>query len=1459
MPRKFEKLTFLALAVSVALPASLLAPAPISAVTVLPVSALALFYCARHVLAGFTRWQLYPFYIVVATSTLPLFLTTIASLLPASAAAVSNALLAVPPAPSWLALILFAASFLLDRVLFPLTPLPLPPGPHQRLRLVRHRFAALVPVPREGPLVDEYPDSSFPPQTHPQFYGVPGARLSAAAQAVADRQAVTAAEALAAAFADARRPDGAALSDGVYASSIYKTASTANAAAKDNSSATDCAASESKCESKCASNSADVSSATRANPNATAVPLHAQRPFEVLDMCVHVTYPAAAAHGGDRGDGDSYLAPYLSPYEASATASFASLPVWLFSSLQMVTQHVRTPSFLAPCPPPAPAAAAAAAAAARGAPVLPVPLPAGVVATLLPAGSPAAVGAAALAAALDSTAVSVNAGAALDVDAVVEKAAKNSAGNAVKEHFKRALTQLSAILPKTTSATKTAPTASTVPASSPSSWPVVILSHGLGGTAEMYATTAQALASYGHIVVAPTHTDGSASVALPFTATDVFYSRPQGEWLVRRRRRKHILGDPAAGATAAADHGDRGSHHAAREESAVEDEEELEPASPATTRSAGDKLALSALHSNSSGDAGGAGAADSGNDDELAQSNALRLSWTATDLDAASIVVNLLPATAEAMGGASTDVASAEDHERAAAALADKGSDSASDAAAAATEEDNGWDPLQEYKTAIANVAANSSAAYNKNASSSVFVAPLCAEGYTERSAVRMAMVFPTHLERKLEREIRATQLQRRVREVRFVVDVLTVAERALWAPDARIGFRSDCVAEAPGYWLNGAYIAPPQAAKNNSGAAQASTATVIAGAGPPAPAAAAAPSQWAATASAADVLPAGCEAPRSDRELVPTLPFFPAIPCRATAALLAPTDGDRDQRPVVVTSFSLGDIIPSLRVRTYTVAAGDPNAAPTPVADNAPADGQSNSDVKSAPKPLGVGTGGASLPSSSLLTVTCAAVPAPPAGRFDLVSRLWTFGHSFGGATALLSGARDPRLRSVATADPWIYPTPPLVTHADVPLAGEKAVSEILPPPPKGARGRALARVGRRPAVGVVLGGVGARWALDGERALTDGYDNDCELDNVNGAADNDNTLRARRGAQNKNNKCISNKNLAAIASPTSAGLQSPALLSRRPLSRLTLPFPHAVPALTLVSDRWEKWLIHHNAIRRMVRFMTLANPLSALALMPGTLHSNFMDAPFWSPATSTWLEASGTTDPASAMDKCMTVVATFAAATVADAAATVADSAANSGSGDPSESEMLKHVVATRTPGGHRSRLASKSAASALTVGRDVSCDWVALERRPRVPAPTMAAAMLRYLRAALSAALTSRFPSVPATPEQAAAANAAARSAALAAALGIASAVSAGSAGVTGAGFGTWSVVEEAALHRGPGSAPASAGETVAMAVLAGGRSEAVAAAQELLRRLDDDQISVDALVVENLETVATEALI
>jgi len=60
--------------------------------------------------------------------------------------------------------------------------------------------------------------------------------------------------------------------------------------------------------------------------------------------------------------------------------------------------------------------------------------------------------------------------------------------------------------------------------------PVLVLSHGLGGTAGMYAITACELASQGFVVLAPTHNDGSASLAELPAGLSVAYRPPPGSY-----------------------------------------------------------------------------------------------------------------------------------------------------------------------------------------------------------------------------------------------------------------------------------------------------------------------------------------------------------------------------------------------------------------------------------------------------------------------------------------------------------------------------------------------------------------------------------------------------------------------------------------------------------------------------------------------------------------------------------------------------------------------------------------------------------------------------------------------------------------------------------------------------------------------------------------------------------------
>ncbi|KAF0689540.1 Aste57867_19043 [Aphanomyces stellatus] len=57
-------------------------------------------------------------------------------------------------------------------------------------------------------------------------------------------------------------------------------------------------------------------------------------------------------------------------------------------------------------------------------------------------------------------------------------------------------------------------------------WPVVLYSHGLGNTLEIGSSTCQYLASKGNVVVALTHTDGSAAVYRSPDATWHYYQHP---------------------------------------------------------------------------------------------------------------------------------------------------------------------------------------------------------------------------------------------------------------------------------------------------------------------------------------------------------------------------------------------------------------------------------------------------------------------------------------------------------------------------------------------------------------------------------------------------------------------------------------------------------------------------------------------------------------------------------------------------------------------------------------------------------------------------------------------------------------------------------------------------------------------------------------------------------------------
>lgn len=56
-------------------------------------------------------------------------------------------------------------------------------------------------------------------------------------------------------------------------------------------------------------------------------------------------------------------------------------------------------------------------------------------------------------------------------------------------------------------------------------WPLLLLSHGLTGTPEIYTTYGEQLASLGHIVIAPAHTDGSCAETYIRHDNDVWESR----------------------------------------------------------------------------------------------------------------------------------------------------------------------------------------------------------------------------------------------------------------------------------------------------------------------------------------------------------------------------------------------------------------------------------------------------------------------------------------------------------------------------------------------------------------------------------------------------------------------------------------------------------------------------------------------------------------------------------------------------------------------------------------------------------------------------------------------------------------------------------------------------------------------------------------------------------------------
>ncbi|CAK4082704.1 unnamed protein product [Aphanomyces euteiches] len=67
--------------------------------------------------------------------------------------------------------------------------------------------------------------------------------------------------------------------------------------------------------------------------------------------------------------------------------------------------------------------------------------------------------------------------------------------------------------------------------STPEGWPVVVFSHGLGGSLEMYSSFAQSLASEGFIVVSLNHSDGSGAVFRNLdNVTYTYYDRPPASY-----------------------------------------------------------------------------------------------------------------------------------------------------------------------------------------------------------------------------------------------------------------------------------------------------------------------------------------------------------------------------------------------------------------------------------------------------------------------------------------------------------------------------------------------------------------------------------------------------------------------------------------------------------------------------------------------------------------------------------------------------------------------------------------------------------------------------------------------------------------------------------------------------------------------------------------------------------------
>ncbi|CAI5710439.1 hypothetical protein KXD40_005096 [Peronospora effusa] len=63
------------------------------------------------------------------------------------------------------------------------------------------------------------------------------------------------------------------------------------------------------------------------------------------------------------------------------------------------------------------------------------------------------------------------------------------------------------------------------PVASSNDWPIVIFSHGLAGSLELYSYVNQELASHGYVVVVPNHSDGSACVCSPEPGRIEYYQQ----------------------------------------------------------------------------------------------------------------------------------------------------------------------------------------------------------------------------------------------------------------------------------------------------------------------------------------------------------------------------------------------------------------------------------------------------------------------------------------------------------------------------------------------------------------------------------------------------------------------------------------------------------------------------------------------------------------------------------------------------------------------------------------------------------------------------------------------------------------------------------------------------------------------------------------------------------------------